>query len=235
VSGSKREGVLAKYAGTEVPVVCPFCHSDDAEPILCHERYGTGLPTVLCRRCCLIYLGRRWPNGVYRRFYNADYRLVDEIQGTVAERYAEQLVKSGTLIAFCGPYLPDHDAAALDVGASAGGVVQGLRWATGCRAVGIDPSREESEFARSRGIDVRTGTLESVELEPASFDLALLVGTIDHLLDPFGDLQRIRSLLKPTGALYATRRLHEPPPVARRILRRLGALDDGSSSPSSHP
>lgn len=87
----------------------------------------------------------------------------------------------------------------LDVGASAGGVVQGLVWTTGCRAIGIEPSTEESEFARSRGANVRTGTLETVELEPASFDLALLLGTIDHLLDPFGDLRRIRALLKPSG------------------------------------
>jgi SAM-dependent methyltransferase len=317
-----RASVLAKYAGTEVPVVCPFCGADDAEPLLGHERYGTGLPTVICRRCCLIYLGRRWPDDVYRRFYEADYRVVDEIHTTIAERYAEQLAKSGALAAFCGPYLPGPEGSVLDVGASAGGVLQGLAWATGCRAVGVEPSEEESELARSRGIDVRTGTLETVELEPASFDLALLVGTIDHLFDPFGELRRIRALLKPTGALYvsisdfvelaklrrdpaqldhltyytsetlrdlvqqvgfqavrwraptareaeqrhrderehvgpvlamqalfrveedpvlfarpdwrrikaeleATRRLHEPPPLARRILRRVGALDGG--------
>lgn len=202
--GPTRESVLAKYAGTEVAVVCPFCGADDSETLLRHERYGTGLPTVICRHCCLIYLGRRWPDEVYRRFYDADYRVVDEIHTPVAERYAEQLAKSGALMAFCGPYLPDSDGAALDVGASAGGVVQGLRWTTGCRAIGIEPYEEESDFARSRGIDVRTGTLETIELEPAAFDLALLVGTIDHLLDPFGELRRIRALLKPTGALYVS-------------------------------
>jgi SAM-dependent methyltransferase len=204
VTERSREGVIAKYAGTEIHVDCPFCGADDAETLLRHERYGTGFPTVICRRCCLIYLQRRWPDEVYARFYDEDYRVVDEMDDPVEERYARQLVRTGHFLDFCGPYLPGPEGAILDVGASTGALLEAAARTTGCRAVGIEPSLDESAYARSRGVDVRTGTLATVELEPASFDLAFLVGTIDHLFDPFGDLRRMRELLKPDGALFVS-------------------------------
>lgn len=160
------------------------------------------MPTVICRRCCLIYLGERWPDEVYANFYEREYRIVDAMKASPEERYARQLARAGRIIDFCGAYLPGGGGAVLDVGASTGGLLQSIIRATGCTGIGIEPSVEESEFARTRGIDVRAGTLATIDFPPGSFDLVLLVSTIDHMFDPFGELRRIRALLKPEGYLF---------------------------------
>lgn len=202
--GTTRDSVLAKYQAAAIEVTCPFCGSDESETLVPHERYGTRFPTVICRACCLIYLKRRWPDDIYRRFYEDEYRILDRIELSLEERYARQVARSGRLLEFCGPYLPGAEGAILDVGASTGGYLNALSWATGCQVVGIEPSVEESTFARAHGADVRTETLETADFAPASFDLVVLAGTIDHLVDPFGDLRRIQRILRPGGALYVS-------------------------------
>jgi SAM-dependent methyltransferase len=204
VAGTTRDSVLAKYQAAAIEVSCPFCGSDDYETLVPHERYGTGFPTVICRRCCLIYLRRRWPDDVYRSFYTEEYRILDKIELSLEERYARQVARSGRVLDFCGPYFPGTQGAILDVGASTGGYVNALSWATGCRVIGIEPSVEESTFARACGADVRSETLDTAGFDPASFDLVVLAGTIDHLFDPFGDLRRIQRLLRPGGVLYVS-------------------------------
>jgi 2-polyprenyl-3-methyl-5-hydroxy-6-metoxy-1,4-benzoquinol methylase len=69
----------------------------------------------------------------------------------------------------------------------------------GWSVVGVDPSEQACEVARRRGVDARTGTLDSVDLEPHSFDVVVFRHSLEHVPDPVADLRRARETLRDGG------------------------------------
>lgn len=94
-------------------------------------------------------------------------------------------------------------ARVLDVGAAYGFFVAAAR-AEGFDAIGLEPVPPCATFAaRELGVEVRTGLIETADLEPASFDVVTMFDVIEHLADPAAALRRIRTLLAPDGLLVA--------------------------------
>ena len=91
--------------------------------------------------------------------------------------------------------------ALLDVGAAAGFFVAEAQ-AAGWDARGIDVSEPMVDWGR-RELDVHLtrGSLESVELPSESMDVVTMWDYIEHALDPVGDVERTRSLLRRHGVL----------------------------------
>jgi SAM-dependent methyltransferase len=107
--------------------------------------------------------------------------------------------------------------ALLDVGAWVGFVVSEAE-RRGWDAVGVEPSRFASAFARERfGARVETGTLAHVDLPKCHFDAVVLGDVIEHLPDPGESLDRIAGLLRPGGILYLAL-----PDAGSRVARVLG-------------
>ena len=89
----------------------------------------------------------------------------------------------------------------------------------GWTASGAEPSRFAARLARERfGLDVQTGTLESVELPGDAFDCVVMADVIEHLPDPGAALDRVARLLRPRGVLYLAL-----PDAGSVVARRLGA------------
>jgi SAM-dependent methyltransferase len=66
---------------------------------------------------------------------------------------------------------------------------------------GVDLDPRAIKAARGRGLTVHEGTVESLDLPPASFDVALMIQTIEHVSDPPAVLRATRELLRPGGRL----------------------------------
>lgn len=64
---------------------------------------------------------------------------------------------------------------------------------------GVEPSAKMAEIARSKGIEVITGSAEALPLPNESFDFALMVTTICFVDDPLLSLQNIYRILEPGG------------------------------------
>ena len=95
-------------------------------------------------------------------------------------------------------------ASVLEIGCAAGDLL-GPLCDLGCAVVGIEINEHAAQHARDRlGLDVRTGTLESAELPPRSFDAVVMRSVIEHLPSPEADLRRIARLLKRGGHLFIT-------------------------------
>ncbi len=86
----------------------------------------------------------------------------------------------------------------LDVGAAAGFILQGLVDG-GWSGIGVEPNDRMAAYARTElGLDVRTGALETVEVDE-QFDLVSLIQVIAHFVDPSTAFRRVAELTRPSG------------------------------------
>ncbi|HXV94905.1 MAG TPA: bifunctional glycosyltransferase/class I SAM-dependent methyltransferase, partial [Gaiellaceae bacterium] len=85
----------------------------------------------------------------------------------------------------------------LELGSNVGLFLDVAR-AAGWDAVGYEPSRWAVETGRRRfGVDLREGVLEEVDEPPGSFDAAVMLDVLEHLVDPLASLRRLRTLVAP--------------------------------------
>lgn len=115
----------------------------------------------------------------------------------------------------------------LDVGCGAGALLHAASRG-GWQVVGTEVAPAAAEAVRAEGFDVRLGELDSVGLEPASFDVISAVEVIEHVADPGGLIQETAGLLRPGGALYITT------PHGKGMSARLLRTDWSVMSPPEH-
>src|SRR5207248_8628041 len=115
--------------------------------------------------------------------------------------------------------LEDHvpPGSLLDVGCWLGFLLDEAR-GRGWQAMGLEPSRFASSYARDRlGLDVRTGDLFESDLPPGAFDAVVMADVIEHLPNPARALERIARALRPGGVLLLVL-----PDAGSRVARILG-------------
>ena len=66
---------------------------------------------------------------------------------------------------------------------------------------GIDLDKRAIKMAKNAGFIVHCGTVETIDLAQNTYDLALMIQTIEHLEKPDKVLRAIYKLLKPGGKL----------------------------------
>lgn len=105
------------------------------------------------------------------------------------------------------PLLPRHASRALEVGCGAGHTLSLLKQQGLCDwACGIEISPTAAEQAGQRLDRVVQGNIEVMELpvEQESIDLLLCLDVLEHLIDPWGTLKRLSTLLSKDGILIAS-------------------------------
>lgn len=186
---------------------CAVCGSVPAEPVGVGEdfEYRTSADSFLavqCNECGLVYLHRRPAPSELQRIYPDDYHAFDfsADQFGLVHRVRRQL--EGRRMLGVTKEVPPGGRI-LDVGCGDGFHLGLLRdfGLTSWRLVGVDPDQRATSRANAHGFEVQLGTVESVDLGDASFDLVLLIQTIEHVADPGAVLRRIRTLLRPGGRL----------------------------------
>lgn len=105
----------------------------------------------------------------------------------------------------------------LDVGAATGVFVEQARLA-GWEAEGLEPSQWAADYARETlRQPVRHGTIDSLDLQPATFDVITLWEVIEHVPDPAATLRALHRLLRPNGLLALS-----TPDAGSLVARLLG-------------
>jgi SAM-dependent methyltransferase len=94
----------------------------------------------------------------------------------------------------------------------------------GWEATGVELSRYAAAYVKERyGLSVVCGSIESADLPKGAFDMVHLSHVVEHLLDPVSTLERIRTLLSPTGVL-AIEVPNELENLHVRLQRAVGAV-----------
>ncbi len=192
-------------------VACSLCGSSDTRPrfpgtiaddalpqnpdaFRCtHSGYGRHHAIVQCLNCGLVYTNPRLAGKDILDSYVAveDPLYVQEREGRVLtfERHLRPLEQ-----------LKPPPGRLLDVGAYTGVFVE-IAARHGWDAWGLEPSHWAVSEARKQGLRMIEGTLDSVSLPEATFDVITLWDVIEHVIDPLRDIQRAYRLLKPGGLL----------------------------------
>ena len=122
--------------------------------------------------------------------YDASYRE-DDIRVVLWENFLEQMDRVKL----------SEGRKLLDIGA-AKGVFLDIARKRGWEPMGIEPSEEDSGYAREAfKLPIFTGTLEEAKLPPNQFDAATMLDVIEHLKSPSETVAEAFRVLKPGGIL----------------------------------
>jgi SAM-dependent methyltransferase len=194
---------LQKVPPTIVHTCCELCGGGWLMTIANQDRYGLPVRFVMCRQCGLTTLNPRWGRDAYNKFYTAYYRpLVAEWSGgeTPAahsvQMWFEKMAQATTL----AHYLPASPRV-VDIGGGDGFLAEYLRDQYGAEVVIVEPNAREAQEAVAKGFDVVVDVFENSHLEPASFDLVVMLRTVDHLIHASETLDKVRRILRPQGVV----------------------------------
>lgn len=115
----------------------------------------------------------------------------------------------------------------LDLGCGAGTLLQAAR-GRGWDAIGTEVAGPAAETLRAKGLDVRSGELNQLDLPEAGFDVVSMIEVIEHVPDVSALLTASRNLLRPGGVLYITT------PHGRGISGRLLSTKWSVVAPPEH-
>jgi SAM-dependent methyltransferase len=182
--------------------VCPLCASTrtvarpDLIPVI--RTVYDGSTTVKCLQCGASFLspvpraehaGEVYNEDYFRAYSDRGIAMPAEAENPPA-RYVTRLQAvsrgrgAGTL---------------LEIGPGTGAFLNYARNA-GWRVIGVETARFAAEkIARQYGVDVRCGTLSTVDLEGKQFDVVHMSHVLEHFIDPAASLRIIHKVLKPGG------------------------------------
>lgn len=164
---------------------------------------SNGYQVHRCADCGLIFHNPQPSDEVLKEIYNKDYFLgedSDESRDSVAE------MKTATARLYVDALVAYHGSAQgklLEIGCGRGEFLK-VAQERGYKVAGndVNPSVCEEANRRLKGEFVRCGSLDSLGLEPASFDICVMFDVIEHARNPVHLLEKVRSLLKIGGTLF---------------------------------
>jgi len=183
------------------PKPCPLCRSEAHRVVGLRDRRGAALRTVMCEACGHVFTNPAPDEDELKAYYTERYRSDYKNIATPKHKHVLRAgFRAVERLARLRPFLPPP-AKVLDVGAG-GGEFAYLLTRSGYDAVGVEPNAGYAGFARqSYGLDIRSGILELVDFELASFDAITMHHVLEHVADPLRALGRIHGWLKPGGVM----------------------------------
>jgi SAM-dependent methyltransferase len=188
-----------------IPALCCICGVDQALPIGLGRdfEYGVSADTFLavrCADCGTIFLNPRPSPVDEARIYPPSYHAFAFSPRKFGLIFTiRRRLEARRLLKWCRG-LP-ADARILDVGCGDGFHLRLLAdfGAKSWHLEGVDRSSTAIEAAASQGLNAHCGDVRELDLPEASFDLVLLIMTIEHVADPAGMLDAVAQLLRPGG------------------------------------
>jgi SAM-dependent methyltransferase len=198
-----RRGRVARW----VEIDCPLCGSGESDPVYAREHEaGPALGRirkveVLCRACGFMFSNPRPSVEDMRRHYaeasGGSGDIFHSLQpGSRRDRLTAERVR------FVSNLLSGREAtvpgAILDVGCSTGDLLVGLDL-EGWQKKALEPSPSAAARARSRGLDVEVGEVESSVLPVGAYDVVTCISVLEHVWDVSTALERIARSVRDAG------------------------------------
>lgn len=224
-------------------IACPLCGGESHAPI--YEGLAlrqNDLRCVVCKQCTHIFLNPRPSLDAFKRFYaddsyfqlcaqSCDVSLSAKMAQFQSAAYWEKRAAHGArlfeqhLTGILGP-----EDVVFDFGCGDGGWLEGLHRISGCEIAGEEISNVYADVVKERlGIDVFVGPIEElggpiVERYAGRVKVAIVSGSLQHMLSPMECLSIIHAVLQSDGVLYVCNWNlfeHYMSPYQGRTVRRL--------------
>lgn len=181
---------------------CPLCASPESRLFDRRSFQGIEVRNQICTRCGLVYQSPRMSDDELALFYEAEYRrLYQGSPGPSAKDLAVQRLRADALYAFCQRRV-ERVTRHLDIGCSAGSLLQRLQAGLGSQPVGVEPGQAYRQHAQAQGLRVYAALNDLKTAGEPHFDLVSLAHVLEHIPDPLGYLAELRQeLLAPDGWL----------------------------------
>jgi len=179
---------------------CDICGADDPVELPHSRDYTNDQPVHICRRCGFVYVVRRrsaeriaevWSTEIFGGTYTAAIPAVAARLTYVAEFLATTVGLDGKNVA--------------EIGAGEGRFLGMAKTRYRASVFGIEPSAANSRLLSAAGIPHYTGTIEayveSGDSRVGTFDLAVVLWTLENCQDCKAMLRGAHRLVKPGGAV----------------------------------
>lgn len=213
--------VLQRDANSREEIPCPLCagteHATLYEGVALR---GNDLRLTMCQDCSHFFINPRPNLATFEEFYEGDgyfhlcagfyeRTLEDTFEQFQRDEYWEDRGGHGRrlyekyLTGVLGP-----DDTVFDFGCGDGAWLWGLKQASGCQVAGEEISKHYVKIASEQlGVEIFDGPIETtadqiVDKHRGSVKVAIVSGSLQHMLDPMRCLRAARDILTDDGLLY---------------------------------
>ena len=181
---------------------CPLCLSTQAEPFQSISEESKTVSYRLCADCGLVYQSPRMSDAALQQYYQAEYVAQHQRATGVSEKELRvQTGRARNLVRLLRPQV-ESVARHLDIGCSAGLLLEAVRGTYGCESVGVEPAEVYRNYCAAKGLTVFSDLDRLAEADNDRFDLVSLAHVLEHLADPVGYLADLRNTwLRPGSKL----------------------------------
>jgi len=188
---------------------CPACGSSVKKPWLRKEVAGVRFNLDKCSACGTGYVNPQPSADFLKSIYacighgSKSLTSLDQVMASEVE-FPNSTVDAQRLVDYAkkllGP-LQAGQAKALDIGAGYG-FFSRAALDQGFQVMAVNPATAENRiFKQLNGFEPIPQFFEVVDFGPERFDLVILSQVLEHLLDPFQVLRKVRELMKPGGVI----------------------------------
>jgi SAM-dependent methyltransferase len=185
---------------------CNLCGSERHEILCTKDRNKLPVRTCLCLDCGLIFINPRMTEKWYGEYYRKEYREQGvRFRGIPAKNHDKETLFSravphGVALArrFDGIW---SNGLTVEVGSSVGGVLSGLQQTLSVDVIGIEPSKDEADFANAKCIKTYCSLIEQFHEKLPPVANVVCVQSLNHFLNPRLFLTWAHQLLQPEGRL----------------------------------
>jgi len=180
---------------------CLLCGSNRSSVFDEREMHGYHVVNHICSDCGFIYLSPRMSEDELDSFYKEHYRTLYQGQ----EDPTTANLKTQTLRAEDLHQFAQKSAGKvkrfLDIGASAGLLMEAFKNNSGSEIVGVEPGDSYRVFSQGKGLTLYSSLEEMQKVGEEKFDIICMSHVLEHISDPKEYLLGLRELLNKGGYL----------------------------------
>ena len=178
---------------------CPVCKIIKTIPLAEKDRYGLYNPTVICKKCGLLFSNPRMSFESYCQFYEKEYRLLYAGETSFQMELFQTQMELGREIAnfFEESNIDLKNKNIIEIGCGAGGILYYFQKNYNAKVSGCDLTSDAISYGKNQyELDLKHGNIE-VFNQTHGIDIIIYNHVFEHILDINDELDKIKNLCNP--------------------------------------